>query len=59
MSGDARTRIRKNIEIRADHDVEIRLLQDAINSRGTHLSYSQIIEKMIDEFLEKLGKTSD
>lgn len=44
----------RKILICQDHDREIRLLQAALSERGTPLSYSQIIEKMIDDFLEKL-----
>jgi hypothetical protein len=46
----------KKINISLDHDREIRLLQAALKDKGITLSYSDIIEKMIDEFLEKLGK---
>ncbi len=48
--------LRKKVDVTHDHDREIRLLQAALKDRGTSLSYSQIIEIMIDEFLEKLGK---
>ncbi len=44
----------RKITICEDHDREIRLLQAALAERKTPLSYSQIIEKMIDDFLEKL-----
>ncbi len=46
--------ISKRIEISMDHDREIRLLQAALKDHGSNISYSEIIEKMIDEFLERL-----
>lgn len=46
---------RKIIEISLEHDLEIKLLQAAIKERtGSFLSYSQLLAKMIDEFLEKM-----
>jgi chromosome condensin MukBEF complex kleisin-like MukF subunit len=46
---------KKRIDITLDHDREIRLLLAAVKDMGTHLTYSQIIEKMIDEYFEKLS----
>jgi hypothetical protein len=47
--------LRRKVDLTVDHDREIRLLQAALRDKGTNLTYSQIIEKMIDDFLEKLG----
>jgi hypothetical protein len=47
--------LRKHVDITHDHDREIRLLQSALKDKGKVLSYSQILEVMIDDFLEKLG----
>lgn len=44
----------KKVNITHDHDREIRLLQAALADRHTPLSYSQVIEIMIDDFLGKL-----
>lgn len=51
--------LRKEVNITFNHDMEIRLIQSALKDRGTEISYSHLIEKMIDAFLEDMGKVED
>lgn len=47
--------ILKKVKVTHDHDRELRLIIAALENKGTKLDFSQLLELVIDEFLEKLG----
>ena len=45
------------VRIREDQNREVRLVLAALRDKGTKLSLSEFIQKLIDEFLEKIEPT--